>query len=134
MGQGLTAIQKQETNIASQLSNEWAERQTLNQESVMLTPNNIKSAAQLINLTRNNLKIDLNNVVELVMKQANDIIATKKSNQAQQIANQKRRQAQQNQPTPTAQTMTVGRGEKPGDPNDPAMAQLLATAKRQGKI
>lgn len=35
---------------------------------------------------------------------------------------------------PTAPTMSVGRGEKPGDPNDPAMAQLLATAKKQGKI
>ena len=33
-----------------------------------------------------------------------------------------------------APAMSVGRGEKPGDPNDPAIAQLLATAKKQGKI
>jgi len=90
MGQGLTAIQKQENDIASRLSNEWTRQQTLNQNSVMLTPNNIKSAAQLINQAGNDLKIDLNNVVELVMKQANDSLAAKKSAQAQQIANYKK--------------------------------------------
>lgn len=90
MGQGLTAIQKQENDIASRLSNEWTRQQTLNQNSVMLTPNNIKSAAQLINQAGNDLKIDLNNVVELVMKQANDTFANKQSAQIQQIASYKR--------------------------------------------
>jgi hypothetical protein len=90
LGQGLTAIQKQENDIASKLSNEWTRQQTLNQNSVMLTPNNIKSAAQLINQAGNDLKIDLNNVVKLVMKQANDTFANKQSAQAQQIASYKR--------------------------------------------
>jgi hypothetical protein len=35
------------------------------------------------------------------------------------------------QPAPA---LSVGRGEPAGDVNDPAIAQLLATAKKQGKI
>lgn len=38
------------------------------------------------------------------------------------------------QKSAAAPAMSVGRGQKPGDPNDPAIAQLLATAKKQGKI
>jgi hypothetical protein len=87
MGQGTTAINKQETEIASQLSREWLRQNTLNQKPSNLAPNEIKAAADLINQAGSNLQINPDNIVKLVMKTVNDNQAAQQAAQQQAINN-----------------------------------------------
>ena len=87
MGQGNTAIRKQETDIASQLSREWLRQNTLNQKPSNLAPDEIKAAANLINQTGSNQQINLDNVAKLVIQTVNDKQAAQQAAQQQTINN-----------------------------------------------
>jgi hypothetical protein len=120
-GTGTSAIQRTQANIVNKLANEYVKQGTLNRQKVLLTLPNIKSAAELLNQADDRLQLNYDEVAKQVM---NLIKRLRLHAQAAAAA----------APAAAVPAISVGRGQKPEDLNDPAMAQLLATAKKQGKI
>jgi len=121
---GIASIAKAENDIATEISKEWAQLGLINNvKDEKLDPNNIVQAAQALNTRK--LQLNTNNIVANVKKMAP---------QYRRLRNLYKKPAVRPAAAAAAPAISVGRGQKPEDLNDPAMAQLLATAKKQGKI
>lgn len=73
MGRGNTTIRKAELEIADKLASEWMDKKTLNGRPSSLKTAEIQGAATLINQAAQNLPLNLNNIVALTYRRAQEI-------------------------------------------------------------